>query len=66
MQEAATDLDKDRERRLAAIEAAEKAQQEADNQVRQRNKKYGGNAGFTSSLQSRAAEMKVADRVRTR
>ncbi|KAK1833207.1 pre-mRNA-splicing factor CWC25 [Podospora conica] len=66
MQEAATDLDQDRARRLAAIEAAEKAQREADDQIRQRNKKFGGDAGFTNSLHSRAADMKVADRMRTR
>lgn len=66
MQEAATDLDKDRERRLAAIEEAEKVQQEADDRVRQQNKRFGGNAGFTSSLHSRAADMKVTDRVRAR
>jgi len=66
MQEAATDLDKDRERRLAAIEEAERARGEADDRVRQRNKKYGGNAGFTSSLHSRAADMKVAERMRAR
>lgn len=66
MQEAATDLDQDRARRLAAIEAAEKAQREADDRARQRNKKFGGDAGFTNSLHSRAAEMKVADRMRTR
>jgi len=66
MQEAATDLDKDRERRLAAIEEAERAQRDADDQVRLRNKKYGGDAGFTNSLHSRAADMKVAERMRAR
>ena len=66
MQEAATDLDKDRERRLAAIEEAERAQREADDQVRQRNKKFGGNAGFTNCLHSRAADLKVAERMRAR
>ncbi|KAK0656286.1 Pre-mRNA splicing factor-domain-containing protein [Cercophora newfieldiana] len=66
MQDAATDLDKDRERRLAAIEEAERAQREADDRVRQRNKKLGGDAGFTSSLHSRAADMRVAERMRAR
>lgn len=66
MQEAATNLDKDRERRLAAIEEAERAQRDADDQVRLRNKKYGGDAGFTNSLHSRAADMKVAERMRAR
>jgi hypothetical protein len=66
MQEAATDLDKDRERRLAAIDESERAQREADDRARQRNKKYGGDAGFTNSLHSRAADMKVAERTRAR
>ncbi|KAK0632201.1 Pre-mRNA splicing factor-domain-containing protein [Immersiella caudata] len=66
MQEAATDLDKDRERRLAAIEESERVQREADDRARQRNKKYGGDAGFTNSLHSRAADMKVAERMRAR
>lgn len=66
MQEAATDLDKIREQRLAAIEAADRAQREADDLVRQRNKKYGGNAGFTNALHSRAAELKLADRLERR
>ncbi|KAL2129205.1 hypothetical protein VTI74DRAFT_8084 [Chaetomium olivicolor] len=63
MQEAATDLDKDRERRLALIAEQERAAQEADDKARQRNKRFGGDAGFMNQLHSRAAEMKVADRV---
>ncbi|KAK0733752.1 Pre-mRNA splicing factor-domain-containing protein [Lasiosphaeria miniovina] len=63
MQEAATDLDKDRQRRLAAIEESERAAQEADDRARQRNKTFGGDAGFTTSLHSRAADMKVASRL---
>ncbi|KAK3363263.1 pre-mRNA-splicing factor CWC25 [Lasiosphaeria hispida] len=63
MQAAATDLDKDRELRLAAIEAADRAQREADDKIRQRNKKYGGTAGFVNNLHSRAVDIKVADRM---
>jgi hypothetical protein len=31
--------------------------------VRERNKRFGGDAGFMNQLHSRAAELKVADRV---
>ncbi|KAK0730069.1 Pre-mRNA splicing factor-domain-containing protein [Lasiosphaeris hirsuta] len=63
MQAAATDLDKDREKRLATIEAADRAQREADDKIRQRNKKLGGTAGFVNDLHSRAVDIKVADRM---
>ncbi|KAK4125204.1 hypothetical protein N657DRAFT_644039 [Parathielavia appendiculata] len=63
MQEAATDLDKDRERRLAMIAEQERVAQEMDERARQRNKRFGGDAGFMNQLHTRAAELKVADRV---
>jgi len=63
MQEAATDLDKDREHRLALLAEQERAAQEKDDQVRQRNKRFGGDAGFMNQLHSRATELKEADRV---
>lgn len=63
MQAAATDLDQDRERRLAAIEQRDRAEQETDERARQRNKRFGGDAGFMNQLHSRAAELKVASRV---
>ncbi|KAK4178290.1 RNA-splicing factor [Triangularia setosa] len=66
MQEAATDLDKSRQERIAAIEARERAEREADDLARQRNKRYGGGAGFANKLHSRAAEMKIADRAERR
>ncbi|KAK3944032.1 ras family-domain-containing protein [Diplogelasinospora grovesii] len=44
MQEAASELDKARERRLAAIAEAERAAQEADARARQQSKKFGGEA----------------------
>ncbi|KAH6628243.1 Pre-mRNA splicing factor-domain-containing protein [Chaetomium tenue] len=63
MQEAATDLDKDREHRLALLAEQERTAQEKDDQARQRNKRFGGDAGFMNQLHSRATELKVADRV---
>jgi hypothetical protein len=62
MQEAATDLDKDRQRRLALIAEQERAAQESDERARQRNKRFSGDAGFMNQLHSRATELKVADR----
>lgn len=66
MQEAATDLDRDRERRLALIAEQERQEREAEERARQRNKKLGGDARFMSQLHSRAAELKVAERVASR
>ncbi|KAK3395582.1 pre-mRNA-splicing factor CWC25 [Sordaria brevicollis] len=67
MQAAATDLDKAREERLKALAEAERAEREADEKARQQNKKYrGGDAGFMSGLHSRAADMKIADRMNGR
>lgn len=63
MQEAATDLDADRRRRLAAIEEAERKAEEEDERARQRNKKFGGDARFTNTLHSRAADLKVYERM---
>ncbi|KAK3996409.1 Pre-mRNA splicing factor-domain-containing protein [Cladorrhinum sp. PSN332] len=66
MQEAASDLDKAREQRLAAIAEQEKTAVELDDRARQRNKKFGGDAGFTNQLHSRAADLKIADRMGAR
>ncbi|KAJ4420207.1 RNA-splicing factor [Neurospora sp. IMI 360204] len=67
MQAAATDLDKAREERLKALAEAERAERTADEKARQQNKKYrGGDAGFMSGLHSRAADMKIADRMNGR
>ncbi|SPQ19139.1 eeb7da33-36a2-424e-8ea2-de5537ab4a30 [Thermothielavioides terrestris] len=63
MQEAAADLEKDRQRRLALIAAQERAAEESEERARQRNKRFGGDAGFMNQLHSRAVELKVADRV---
>ncbi|KAI1324936.1 Pre-mRNA splicing factor-domain-containing protein [Xylariaceae sp. FL0255] len=41
MQEAASDMDKDREKRLAVIDEQEKQAREADDQARERSGKYG-------------------------
>ncbi|KAK0628230.1 Pre-mRNA splicing factor-domain-containing protein [Bombardia bombarda] len=63
MRDAASNLDLDRERRLAAIEASERAAREVDDRARQRNKKSGGDGTFTNALHSRAADLKVYERM---
>ena len=63
MQAAASDLDADRQRRLAMIEEQERAEREKEEKLREQSRKYGGDLGFMSRLHSRAAELKVADRV---
>lgn len=66
MQEAASDLDRDRERRLAAFEEAERAAKDSDARARERDRKYGGaDRQFASNLHRRAGEMRAADRIRS-
>lgn len=54
MQQAAADLDQDRERRLAAIAAKEKEDAEKDDVSRARNSQTGGRADFVHRLNRRA------------
>ncbi|KAH8885660.1 hypothetical protein GQ53DRAFT_751001 [Thozetella sp. PMI_491] len=63
MQEAASDLDKDRERRITALEESERKEREADDEHRQRSRKYGGDRAFMNNLHRKAGETKLADRV---
>lgn len=62
MREAASDLDQDRERRLADIESRERAEREADEQARQKDSKYGDRA-FANGLHRKAGDMALADRI---
>lgn len=64
MQEDASNLDQDREKRFAAIAEQEKAHEEADNVARAKSAKYGdGRKGdFINGLQRQAGERSIADR----
>ncbi|PNP45100.1 hypothetical protein TGAMA5MH_03150 [Trichoderma gamsii] len=53
MQSAASELDDDREKRLTALEAQERAAREADDKARER----GGDRGFTNGLHRKALNM---------
>ena len=62
MQEAATDLDQDRQHRLAELEVRERAAREADDRARERDSRYGGRS-FTNQLHRKAGDLALADRV---
>ncbi|KAF5007474.1 hypothetical protein FDECE_6196 [Fusarium decemcellulare] len=59
MQSAATELDDDREKRLAALEERERALREADDKARER----GGDRGFTNRLHQQAGHKGLAERM---
>ncbi|KAH0424174.1 pre-mRNA-splicing factor cwc25 [Colletotrichum camelliae] len=62
MQAAASDLDTDRDRRLAALEAQEKAAREADDQAREKSSKY-GDRQFVNGLHRKAGNLGLAERI---
>ncbi|EQB47380.1 hypothetical protein CGLO_13467 [Colletotrichum gloeosporioides Cg-14] len=62
MQAAASDLDTDRDRRLAALEAQEKAARDADNQARDKSSKY-GDRQFVNGLHRKAGNLGLAERL---
>ncbi|KAI9903436.1 hypothetical protein N3K66_002788 [Trichothecium roseum] len=59
MQSAATDLDKDRDQRLSALEEQERLRREADDRGRER----GGERGFVNGLHKQAGELDMATRM---
>lgn len=64
MQQAASELDRDREKRIAALEEREKAEREADDIARSKAAKYGGKGEFVSKLNRKAGELDVGERIR--
>jgi len=63
MQQAASELDRDRDRRLAAIAARDMEEAERDAEMRARNAKYGGRTDFMNRLNRRAGDMNLGDRL---
>jgi Pre-mRNA splicing factor/N-terminal domain of CBF1 interacting co-repressor CIR len=64
MQQAASELDQDRERRLAAITAKDKEDAERDDASRARNSKVGGRSDFVNGLNRRViGEMDLGGRM---
>jgi len=64
MQEAASELDQDRAKRIAAIEERDRAEREADDAVRARSSKYGGKGDFVTKLHRKAGEMDIGEMMR--
>lgn len=62
MQDAATDLDKIREERLAALAEKESAERKADDEARAKSQKYGGR-DFANRLHNSAGNESLADRI---
>jgi Pre-mRNA splicing factor/N-terminal domain of CBF1 interacting co-repressor CIR len=64
MQQAASELDQDRERRLAAIAAKDRDAAERDDALRARNAKMGGRADFVNGLNRKViGEMDLGERM---
>jgi hypothetical protein len=64
MQQAATELDKDREKRLAALAEKERADREADDARRAKSAKMGGKGDFLVGVTRKAGEMDLGERMR--
>jgi len=63
MQQDASSLDMDREKRLAALAEREKAIHEADDKARGKSSKYGDRGDFANALYRKAGEMALGDRI---
>ena len=64
MQEAASELDQARAKRIASIEERERAEREADDAARAKSSKYGGKGDFVTRLHRKAGEMDIGERMR--
>ncbi|KAI1630070.1 Pre-mRNA splicing factor-domain-containing protein [Exophiala viscosa] len=63
MQQDATELDSQREWRLAELAEREKADRERDNAARMKNAKYGGRADFVDRFHKKAGDMTLGQRM---
>ncbi|RMZ77343.1 hypothetical protein DV737_g4380, partial [Chaetothyriales sp. CBS 132003] len=63
MQQDASDLDQQREKRLADIAAKERADANRDEASRARNAKYGGRAEFVGAYHRKAGDLGLAERM---
>ncbi|KAI4196880.1 MAG: hypothetical protein LQ350_006249 [Teloschistes chrysophthalmus] len=64
MQENASELERDRERRIAAIAEQENAEMQADEAARNRSTKYGGKGEFVHGLNRKAGDLDIGERMR--
>lgn len=63
MQQDANELDQQRGKRLAEIEARDKLDSERDAAVRARNAMYGGRADFVNNFHKKAGNLSLGDRI---
>ncbi|KEF57187.1 uncharacterized protein A1O9_07377 [Exophiala aquamarina CBS 119918] len=63
MQQDASELDQQRERRLADIAERDRQQQERDDASRAKNARYGGRADFVNSFHKKAGDMTLGQRM---
>ena len=63
MQQDASELDQQRDRRLAEIEARDRGNVERDDAARAKNAKYGGRADFVNSFHKKAGDLSLGDRM---
>ncbi|MCJ1427819.1 RNA-splicing factor [Sticta canariensis] len=64
MQQAASELDQDREKRIATIESREKEEREAEEAARSKAAKYGGKGDFVNGLNRKAGALDIGERMR--
>ena len=64
MEQAASELDMDREKRLATLSQREKVEQDAEADARLRASKYGGKGEFLQSVNRQAGDMDMGERLR--
>jgi hypothetical protein len=63
MQQDASSLDVDREKRLAAIAQQEREIREAEDKARAKSSKYGDKGDFIHGLNRKAGDMALGDRI---
>ena len=63
MQEDASALDQDREKRLAALAEKEKIDRDADEMARVKSSKYSDKADFVNGMHAQVGSMGLADRI---
>ena len=63
MQQDASTLDGDREKRLAALAEQERNAQEAEDRARDKSSKYSDKGDFVNGLHRKAGNMQLADRI---
>lgn len=64
MQDAASELDQVRAKRVAALDERERLEKEAEDAARAKSSKYGGKGDFVTGLNRKAGEIDIGERMR--